>query len=107
VISERPITRSEVLLTSRVIGGLQMLDRGEVDDKIIAVLVNDNFWGDITSVNELPENMVKRIQHYFGTYKNLPDAEPQTSIERLYDKEHAYKVVQAAMMDYEQVFGAG
>jgi inorganic pyrophosphatase len=107
VISERPITRSEVILTSRVIGGLQMLDRGEVDDKIIAVLVNDNFWGGISSINDLPENMVKRIQHYFSTYKNLPGMEPQTSIERVYDEKHAHKVVKAAMMDYEQVYGAG
>ena len=44
-----------MILTSRVIGGLQMLDRGEVDDKIIAVLVNDNFWGDISSINDLPD----------------------------------------------------
>ena len=38
VISERPITNSEIILKARVVGGLAMLDNGEADDKIIAVL---------------------------------------------------------------------
>ena len=38
VITERPINRGEVILRARVIGGVQMVDGGEADDKIIAVL---------------------------------------------------------------------
>ena len=38
VLSERPIAKSEILLSARVIGGLQLVDRDEADDKIIAVL---------------------------------------------------------------------
>ena len=37
VISERPIDRAEILLNARVIGGLQMIDGGEADDKIVAI----------------------------------------------------------------------
>ena len=44
VVTERPINRSEVILSARVIGGFQMVDRGEADDKIIAILHNDEFW---------------------------------------------------------------
>jgi len=46
VFSERPITRSDIVLSARVVGGLQMLDKGEADDKIVAVLENDLVWGD-------------------------------------------------------------
>ena len=42
VISERPIARAEVILNTRVLGGLPMIDHGEADDKIIAVLETDN-----------------------------------------------------------------
>src|SRR5258708_1560539 len=38
VISERAITRSEILLNARVVGGIEMVDDGEADDKIVAVL---------------------------------------------------------------------
>ncbi len=44
VISERPIARSEVILSARVVGGLRMIDGGEADDKIVAVLVSDAIW---------------------------------------------------------------
>ena len=44
VISERPIDVTEVLLDARVLGGIPMLDGGEADDKIIAVLANDDLW---------------------------------------------------------------
>ena len=38
VISERAIDRADITLTATVVGGLQMLDGDEADDKIIAVL---------------------------------------------------------------------
>ena len=61
VISERPITRADILLSARVVGGLRMIDDGEADDKIIAVLENDLVWGDVGDVAELPENLVERL----------------------------------------------
>jgi inorganic pyrophosphatase len=44
VLSERPINRSEVLVDAVVLGGLRAIDGGVADDKIIAVLYNDNIW---------------------------------------------------------------
>ena len=38
VLSERPIARSEILVRAKVVGGLQMVDGDEADDKVIAVL---------------------------------------------------------------------
>ena len=37
VITERPISRAEIILRARVVGGLQMVDNDEADDKIIAL----------------------------------------------------------------------
>ncbi len=105
VLSERPINRSEVILSARVIGGIQAVDGGEADDKIIAVLENDRFWQKVEDVNELPDILVKRMRHYFSTYKMLPGEESQMSIEQVYGYEHALQVVQAAMEDYEETYG--
>ena len=54
VLSERPISKSEILIPARVIGGLQLHDRGEADDKIIAVLQNDNVMGAARDVSDVP-----------------------------------------------------
>ena len=105
VVSERPIEKSEVILEARVVGGLPMVDNGEADDKIIAVLNNDPFWGDVTELTELPENLVERLWHYFKTYKDLPGEEATVEILEPYDRAHALKVVQASQEDYIETFG--
>ena len=53
VLTERNVDKAEVILNARVIGGMQMVDGGEADDKIIAVLDNDEFYGEIQNVSEL------------------------------------------------------
>ncbi len=106
VISERPITKSEIILNARVVGGLLMIDNGDADDKIIAVLANDKFWENANDVSDLPSVLVERLRHYFGTYKLVPGKENQTFIEAVYDASRAMKVVEAAMADYDEAYGS-
>lgn len=105
VISERPIAVSEVILEARIVGGLPMLDSGEADDKIIAVLNNDNIWSDVDDVTELPKVTVDRLRHYFSTYKMLTPDDPVVRVDAPYGREHACEVIQAALADYEDHFG--
>jgi len=67
VFSERLITRADILLNARVVGGIQMIDGGEADDKIIAVLEGDNIWGGVDDITDLPPIKTERLQHYFST----------------------------------------
>src|SRR5690554_1463416 len=106
VLSERPIDRNEVILSARVIGGLHMIDHGEADDKIISVLDNDYYYKEINSVNDLPSVLIERIRHYFATYKlTLGQETNDVLIEEIYDKDHAQKVIEASVRDYEMMFG--
>jgi inorganic pyrophosphatase len=105
VLSERPITKSEVILPARVVGGLPMLDGGEADDKIIAVLENDNLWAHVEDLSELPGVLVERLRHYFSTYKLIPGEPSQTSIDAAYNRQHAELVIEAAMADYREEYG--
>jgi inorganic pyrophosphatase len=105
VLSERAIARNEIIVRARVIGGLQMIDAGEADDKIIAVLENDHVWGAARGISEVPAVLVERLEHYFVTYKLVPGRRPRARIARVYGRKHALKVVRAAMADYEDNFG--
>jgi inorganic pyrophosphatase len=104
VLSERAITRNEIIVRCRVIGGLQMIDGGEADDKIVAVLENDYVWGAARDVSDVPSVLVERLQHYFLTYKLVPGRRPQARIARVYGRQYALRVVKAAMADYEAAF---
>jgi|SRR5579884_540700 len=106
VLSERPINRSDVILKARVVGGLPMLDDGEADDKIIAVLNNDYLWSDVKEISELPGVLVERLRHYFETYKLIPGKTSNVSIDATYDRKHAEQVIQAAMEDYQEEYGS-
>lgn len=106
VLSERPITKSEVIINVRVIGGLPMLDDGEADDKIIGVLASDNIWSHVEDIDELPQALVQRLRHYFTTYKVMPgDTGQQVAIDGIYDRSRAEKVIEAAIADYREEFG--
>ncbi|MGI9641538.1 MAG: inorganic pyrophosphatase [Acidimicrobiia bacterium] len=105
VLSERPINRTEVIMKARVVGGIQMIDHDEADDKIIAVLNEDPVWADTIDIADLPESMVDRLVHYFASYKTLPGRESRVSIPQVYGNDHARKVVTAAMEDYLDMFG--
>jgi inorganic pyrophosphatase len=106
VVSERPITRADILLTARVIGGLPMLDAREADDKIIAVLERDPVYGEVRDVTELPQKLIDRLVHYFETYKWTPSDEHAVEIGRPYDRAHAHRVIEAALEDYLDEFAA-
>jgi inorganic pyrophosphatase len=105
VISERPIARAEVVLDARVVGGLQMIDQDEADDKIVAVLVNDYIWGEAKDIGDVPNALVERMSHYFSTYKLHPGVESTSYVESIYGVDHAVKVVEAALADYDEEFG--
>lgn len=105
VVSERAITHSDVILTVRVVGGFPTIDSGKADDKLVAVLENDSFWGDISDVSELPAGLIERLRHYFSTYKTIPGKEQTVTVRDTYGKEKAMHLVEAAMLDYEEVYG--
>jgi inorganic pyrophosphatase len=104
VLSERAIARTEIIIRCRVIGGLQMIDRGEADDKLISVLDGDYMWGNARDISNVPAVLVERLQHYFLTYKLVPGQRPVARITAIYGRTHALKVVRAAMDDYDDKF---
>ena len=106
VFSERPIAKSEVILNARVIGGLQLLDDEEADDKIVAVLQNDSFWSNVQDMKDMPETVMERLRHYFATYKLVPGQENRIHVKSTFGREHAIQVIEAAIHDYEEEYGS-
>jgi inorganic pyrophosphatase len=105
VITERPINRGEVIVRARVIGGIQMIDTDEADDKIIAVLDNDQFWKSANDVADIPPALLERLRHYFATYKLIPGKPADVHVEKIYERSHAITVIKAALQDYAEQYG--
>jgi len=60
-----------VLVVARPVGIMRMIDSGDIDDKVIAVPVEDKRWDDVQDINDLNQHTLKEIVHFFETYKNL------------------------------------
>ena len=92
-------------MRARVLGGIPMLDGGEADDKIVAVLDNDDMWLHAKDIADLPASLVERLRHYFATYKTFPDQPNKVQVDSAYGRDQAIKVIEAAIADYEDEFG--
>jgi inorganic pyrophosphatase len=105
VLSERPIARAEVIVGATVVGGIPMLDRGEADDKIVAILKDDPVFGQIEEIEAVPEVLVGRLMHYFSTYKLRPEKGGSVTVGEPYGRAHAEAVVAASLEDYREAYG--
>ena len=105
VLSERPIVHGGCLVTAVPVGGLRMIDEGEADDKIIAVMKDDAAYGDVTDLSAVPAALVERLRHYFLTYKTIPgSAVRKVEIAEVYGAEEARKVIMLTREDYRAEF---
>ena len=103
VLSEHYIPRGDIILKATPIGGFCLIDGGEADDKIIAVLKGDKVFQQYTEISQLPKGILERFEHYFLTYKSLPDEPNICEIAYSYGREQSYGVINAAIADYEKL----
>jgi len=103
VLSEHHIPRGDIILKARPIGGLCLIDGGEADDKIIAVLKGDKVFEQYIEIAQLPKGILERFEHYFLTYKSLPDEPNKCEIAFSYGREQSYLVIEAAKGDYAEL----
>jgi inorganic pyrophosphatase len=64
-------TFSGCTIDVRPIGVLRMLDRGEPDDKILGVPLHDPAHEEYFDIADIPQHMLKEIEYFFATYKDL------------------------------------
>lgn len=105
VLSEKAFPTSAFLMQAIPIGGFRMIDKNEADDKIIAVMKDDAVYGHYTDISELEPGIVKRLQHYFLTYKDMPGSTGKTvEIADVYGVQTAQEVIKHSLTDYRNRF---
>lgn len=108
VLSERNIDRGNILVDCIPVGGFRMIDGGEADDKIIAVLKDDQAYGKMTEIDEIPSLVLDRVKHFFLTYKSNPNddgSDKKVEITHTYGREEALEVIKLSNKDYLNKYG--
>jgi inorganic pyrophosphatase len=90
------------LVEAFVIGNMQMIDSGLIDDKIIAVAVRDPGVNYITSLDEVPQHIFKVLKNYFEQYKVLENK--KVEINDFQDKEKAFEIINESIQFYKETY---
>ncbi len=105
VLTEKIVPHGDILLQAKPIGGFRLIDAGEADDKILAVLVNDASYGSWEDISDCPEAVIRRLEHFFLTYKQMPGGkDTKCYLAGRYDKEEAFDIIKLSHDDYIELF---
>ena len=97
VLSQEEIQPGTVA-SARVVGVMPMIDQGDVDDKVIAVLVGDPAFENVRSLDDLMPYRMNEIMRFFGDYKALEEKEVRVAAPQGLDE--AIEVVERAIAAY-------
>lgn len=90
------------LVESYVIGNMQMIDTGLIDDKIIAVAAKDPGVNYITSIEDVPQHFLTVLKNYFEQYKVLENK--KVEINDFQPKGKAFEIISESIEFYKQTF---
>lgn len=91
------------LVEARVLGNMQMIDTGMIDDKIIAVSTKDPGVNYIDDLEKVPGYFLSVLRNYFEQYKVLENKEVE--IHDFQPKEKAFEIIDESIHSYQERFG--
>jgi inorganic pyrophosphatase len=79
-----------------------MLDRGEPDDKILAVPCHDPYYHEYFDIADLSQHYLKEVEHFFHIYKDLEGR--RVEIVGWEKSEVAARVINESIARYQERF---
>jgi inorganic pyrophosphatase len=104
VIAGEP-TFTGCAIEAKPLGLFQMRDEKGLDDKILSVPVQDPQWNWMETLDDVPQNLLAEIQHFFSIYKDLEDK--GVTVEGWQDRAAAVRVIEAAKRAFREAEAKG
>jgi len=105
VMSNEP-TFAGCVIEARPLGIFRLIDKGEYDDKVLAVPHTDPLFGEYRGLEDVPGHFLDEAAHFFRVYKDLEMAEVEAK--GWDDQGDAYAEIKKAVDRYwEYVQGRG
>ncbi len=88
------------VVTVRIIGYMGMIDQGEVDNKLIAVIDDCFEMSHINDINDISDSEKAKIKHFFSTYKLLENK--KVEVNNFYNRDSAIKILKESQELYSK-----
>jgi inorganic pyrophosphatase len=59
------------VIEARVVGMLRLIDKGDADDKVLAVPATDPQFEEVHKLADVPKHFLREVEHFFLIYKQL------------------------------------
>ena len=93
------------LVTCYPIGVITMIDDDMLDEKIIAVPIQDPTYKDYYDIQELPKHIFDEMMHFFEVYKTLEHK--KTTVKDIRHRDEAMDIINKCLDQYVTVFEKG
>ena len=90
------------LVTCCPIGVIKMIDGDSLDEKIIAVPVQDPTYKDYYDIQELPKHIFEEMMHFFEVYKSLEHK--TTTVKEICHRDEAQEIIVKCIAEYKKIF---
>ena len=90
---------------ARAVGMMSMIDHGDPDHKIIAVLEADPIYSEFRLASNFPKHIFKMLRRFFEDYKQLEGKE--VAVEDILPAETAYAIIEDSLARYEKARRTG
>ncbi len=94
------------IIEARPIALFRMEDRGESDDKVLAVPHRDPLFGGYHDIGDVPPHFLNEVEHFFSVYKDLEEGGRVMPI-GWDDAAAAKAAIVRSMQLYQERFGLG
>ncbi len=91
-----------IIVEVKPIGVMIMQDGGQLDEKIIAVPIEDRVYSSYNRIEDLPEHVTIEMEHFFNIYKAFEDK--KVSIKGFEGREEALKIIEKSIEAYKEKF---
>jgi inorganic pyrophosphatase len=99
VLMQEPV-EPLTIVRAKPLGGLQMVDDKGVDDKIIAVCIDDPAYEPYSNLDQIPQHVMREVDRFFRDYKILEDK--RVDVSAFYHQERALEVIAESRAAYDR-----
>jgi inorganic pyrophosphatase len=86
------------LCNARAVGMMTMVDHGQADHKIVAVMMQDPIYSEFAKASDFPRHIFKMLHRFFADYKQLEGKE--VAVEEIMPAEAADAIIEDSLARY-------
>lgn len=86
------------LCDARAVGMMTMIDQGQPDHKIIAVLCQDPIYNEFAGIGNFPQHIFKLLRRFFHDYKQLEGKE--VKVDEIMPADAAHAIIEDSLARY-------